>query len=287
MNDAREPGTYFELDDAWSDPGWTRVPNSIVRCATISRRVKGWILEVASHAPGRRLTFVDMIKMSRDGRDATYSTIKEAMNAGFVTRTQDRDANGRKGAVVYRLHVTPQKPSSDPLPGKPYPVEPEPVKPETSKKTSNSKDQTSKEQHQTPSANADASTSTEPEPDGALFGASERVVPINQKADAGFDRWWGIYPRREGKQAARKSFDKALRAVDLDRLCAGAERYARHVKFSERRYIKQPTTWLNQGCWDDELGAPPRAAASSGAPNRVRDFKSPALEDQGAYDEAW
>jgi hypothetical protein len=136
-----------------------------------------------------------------------------------------------------------------------------------------------------PSANSDESTSTDTEPDGSLFGSSERVVPISQKADAGFERWWTIYPRREGKQAARKSFDKALRAVDLEQLCGGAERYARHVKFSDRRYIKQPTTWLNQGCWDDELGAPPLAAASSGAPNRIRDFKSP--EDQSVYDEAW
>lgn len=142
--------------------------------------------------------------------------------------------------------------------------------------------QTEISQEQTPSSNADASAATEPEPDGALFDASERVVPISQKADAGFERWWTIYPRREGKQAARKSFDKALRAVDLDRLCAGAERYARHVKYSDRRYIKQPTTWLNQGCWDDELGAPPRAAASSGGPNRIRDFVSPV--DQSVYD---
>lgn len=139
---SREPGTYIELDDAWDDPGWTRVPNTIARCNTISRRVKGWALEVASHARGRRLTFAEMLKFSTDGRDATYSTIKEAVGAGLVTRHQERDANGRVGAVVYRVHVTPQNPRSEPLTGLPDTAQPVTAKPETIKqKTKNLEDQ--------------------------------------------------------------------------------------------------------------------------------------------------
>lgn len=139
---SREPGTYFELDEAWGDPGWTRVPNSIARCSTVSRRVKGWILEVASHVPGRRLTFDEMLGNSTDGRDATYSTINEAIKAGFVTRRQERDQYGRMGAVVYRVHVTPQNPSSAPVPGKPVPADPIPEDPDTSKKTRSSSKKT-------------------------------------------------------------------------------------------------------------------------------------------------
>jgi hypothetical protein len=143
---SRRPGTYIELDAAWDDPGWTRVPNSIARCNTISRRVKGWILEVASHAPGRRLTVAEMLKCSTDGRDATYATIKEAMAAGFVTRHQDRGQYGRMGAVVYRIHVTQQTTRSEPLPDSPYAVEPVPGNPESkNQKTRNPKDQRSKQ----------------------------------------------------------------------------------------------------------------------------------------------
>jgi hypothetical protein len=188
MSVAREPGTYFELDDAWSDPGWTRVPNGIARCVTISRRVKGWILEVASHAPGRRLTFTDMIKFSKDGRDATYSTIKEAMDAGFVTRSQDRDINGRMGAVVYRLHVTPQNPSSEPLPGSPDAVGPETVKPGTSKKTGNSKD---KDLKPSAPANADPGGQAPNTPKAGcgapvtdLFGGQPPAPPAKRKRAA-------------------------------------------------------------------------------------------------------
>lgn len=148
---SREPGTYIELDTAWNDPGWTRVPNTIARCNTVSRRVKGWVLEVASHATGRRITFAEMLKCSTDGRDATYATIKEAVDAGFVTRRQERDSNGRVGAVVYRLHVTPQNPRSEPLPDFPDTAEPDTAKPETIKqKTKNLKDQEPKHGDESP-----------------------------------------------------------------------------------------------------------------------------------------
>lgn len=141
-------GTYFELDSAWNDPGWTRVPNTVARCTTISRRLKGWILECASHAPGRRLTFADMLDSSIDGRDATYATIKEGVAAGFITRRQERDNTGRLGVVVYRLHVTPQNRRSTPLPAspdteepdteEPFTVQPDTVNPETCKETKRS-----------------------------------------------------------------------------------------------------------------------------------------------------
>lgn len=146
-------GTYIELDDAWADPGWTRVPNSIARCTTISRRVKGWILEVASHAPGRRLTFAEMLACSTDGRHATYATINEAVNAGIVTRSRERDTLGRLGATVYRVHVTPQNPRSAPLSKCPDLECPDPESRETKReKTNNLEDQTQEDSIQHGSA---------------------------------------------------------------------------------------------------------------------------------------
>lgn len=260
MDDAREPGTYFELDEAWNDSGWVRVPNSIARCATLSRRAKGWILEVASHAPGHRLTFPDMIRMSRDGRDATYSTIKEAMEAGYVTRNQDRDINGRLGAVIYRLHVTPQKTSSGPLPGKPDTGKPEAGRPETGRPETSKKTKVLKEQTPKPLVNADASTVPDPPPDDGhadqpplleLVGSSKAKKP---DTTAAFERFWTTYPRRVAKQAARKAWDKAVRVVhDPEVLIGGARRYAQEIDATGRlEYAKHPSTWLNAGCWEDE-----------------------------------
>jgi hypothetical protein len=185
---SRQSGTYFELDPAWADPGWTRMPNSIVRCTTISRRLKGWMLECASHEPGRRLTFKDMLGTSTDGRDATYATIKEGVDSGFVTRTQERDESGRMGIVVYRLHVTQQNPRSEPLPGSPDTgnpdtAEPEPENPETSKKTRSSlEDQKDlKEQDLKPSVNAAASRSATRSSSGVQAGCPTPEPQVPQQ----------------------------------------------------------------------------------------------------------
>lgn len=71
--------------------------------------------------------------------------------------------------------------------------------------------------------------------------------------DALFDRFWTEYPRREGKKGAREKFAKALRdGVDPERIIAAASAY-RDLPGREPRYTKHATTWLNNGCWDDEL----------------------------------
>lgn len=268
----RQSGTYVELDDAWNDPGWSRVPNSIARCPTVSRRFKGWVLEVASHEKGRRLTFKDMVGCSTDGRDATYAAIKEGVDAGFVTRHQERDDSGRLGVVVYRLHVTPQNTRSEPLPECPDPVEPftvapDPVNPETSKKTNRSlKDQKSKEL-----VNAVASTDHAPQlelvappPSASKAG----VKPAKDDTADAFDQFWKIYPRKVAKQAARRSWDRVVRSVSPAVIIRGAARYAREQAPPDRaQFTKHPATWLNGGCWDDEPAPEPVQVGRGGRVN--------------------
>jgi hypothetical protein len=59
---------------------------------------------------------------------------------------------------------------------------------------------------------------------------------------------------------------------------------------SVERLIESAKTAGRQGWWslERELTAAARVAGYRQAqPNRIRDFKSPALADQGVYDEAW
>ncbi|MCJ2065036.1 helix-turn-helix domain-containing protein [Methylobacterium sp. J-088] len=69
-----------------------------------------------------------------------------------------------------------------------------------------------------------------------------------------FDEWWETYPRRDGKIAARKAFDRALkdRAATVEELIAGARRYADSRAGQDPKFTKVPTTWLNGGHWADE-----------------------------------
>ena len=68
-----------------------------------------------------------------------------------------------------------------------------------------------------------------------------------------FERFWTLYPRKESKKKAFEKFVIARRSVDLDVLLSSVERYVEHIRQTrtEPRFIKIPTTWLNQGCWDD------------------------------------
>lgn len=161
MSAPTEPGTYVELDDAWADPGWARVPNSIVRCRDLSLGAKGLVAELASFSPGYRLTVDDLIAGSTDGRDAHRTKVRELEDAGYITRHQHRDRYGRFGVVVLRLHVTPQKRTSPessqvtPATASPATDDPGPGKPATSKKTSLLEEQT-QEPSNPPSADASA-----------------------------------------------------------------------------------------------------------------------------------
>ena len=72
-----------------------------------------------------------------------------------------------------------------------------------------------------------------------------------------FDRFWEVVPRKVGKKAAMTAFKAAVKSVDAEALISGMDRYAKKVRSerTEARYIVHPTTWLQQGRWDDEEAA--------------------------------
>ena len=79
----------------------------------------------------------------------------------------------------------------------------------------------------------------------------------NQSLSADFERFWQAYPRKVGKQAARRAFARA--DVSLQRLLEALEQQKADPQWQREngRYIPHPVTWLNQGRWEDEpAGAP-------------------------------
>lgn len=70
-----------------------------------------------------------------------------------------------------------------------------------------------------------------------------------------FDAFWTAYPRKTGKDAARKAFErrKVTDALLASMLEAIAEQ-SRSKQWQDDggRYIPHPATWLNQGRWQDE-----------------------------------
>lgn len=69
-----------------------------------------------------------------------------------------------------------------------------------------------------------------------------------------FLEFYKKYPRKEAKQNALKAYNKAIKQTDKDTILKGLERYKEYIEENkiEKKFIKQPATWLNGGCWEDE-----------------------------------
>ena len=89
----------------------------------------------------------------------------------------------------------------------------------------------------------------------------EHNTPKPPKGDSlsiGFDfeRFWREFPsgRKTGKDAALKAFTKALKKTDSQTIITAAREYAASP-LGRSDYVKGPTPWLNQGCWNDDRSA--------------------------------
>ena len=76
---------------------------------------------------------------------------------------------------------------------------------------------------------------------------------ISESKESDFDAFWAAYPRKVGKADARKAFKKIK--APLDTLLAAIDRQKQSDQWQKNggQYIPNPSTWLNQGRWEDEL----------------------------------
>jgi hypothetical protein len=92
----------------------------------------------------------------------------------------------------------------------------------------------------------------DPSPRGTA--TARKTLTHGAAKSPGFDDFWRAYPKRVAKEAARKAYGKAIeRGATPAALLAGAQRYAAERKDQDPKYTKHPATWLNGGCWEDEL----------------------------------
>lgn len=89
------------------------------------------------------------------------------------------------------------------------------------------------------------------EEQGAEENPSSSLALRGERRPDPFDSFWAQYPRKVGKVAARKAYLKARRSVDHDTIMAGVIRYADDPT-REPAFTAHPSTWLNEGRWEDE-----------------------------------
>jgi hypothetical protein len=109
--------------------------------------------------------------------------------------------------------------------------------------------------------------------------AEPSVEPSLEPSAISFDDWYEIFPRHEGKGAAKKAWAKALSKASANHLVAAAVRY-RNDPNRDPAFTCLPATWLNQERWEDEAlpsrnGEKPAVAPRS---RRISEYTDEELE---------
>lgn len=106
------------------------------------------------------------------------------------------------------------------------------------------------------------------------------IPPIVPPKEERFDAFWSAYPRKVGKDAARKAFAKRKPSQKLlEQMLAAIEQQKKSEQWQKNngQFIPLPTTWLNQGRWEDEVKIEATGKHRTGY--EQRSFNPSGLED--------
>lgn len=86
--------------------------------------------------------------------------------------------------------------------------------------------------------------------------------PPTRAKSSDFDLFWQAYPKKVGKEAARKAFSRVK--APLESLLTAIERQKCGNQWTKEngRFVPNPATWLNQGRWEDEVAQTPLGRAA-------------------------
>ena len=82
---------------------------------------------------------------------------------------------------------------------------------------------------------------------------SEAKSNPNTSRASAFDAFWSAYPKKTGKEAARKSFARAKADIGTMLSALEVQKQSEQWTKDNGQFIPNPTTWLNQGRWEDEV----------------------------------
>ena len=68
-----------------------------------------------------------------------------------------------------------------------------------------------------------------------------------------FNEFWNVYNKKVSKPKAITAYNRALKKVDHQTIMDALKKQKKLWEGKDKAYIKHPTTWLNQECWEDEI----------------------------------
>jgi hypothetical protein len=235
-----EPGIYrpeFPMDS-----NFTMVPNALIRDNNLPSGAKMLLIYLLSHKIGYQILDSQIVNEIGMGREALRTARKHLTDEGFISLERVRNFDNSLGAYRYEL----QDPRGwfstvgNPTVGEPTVGEATVGNPPDNRKLIPKKTMLKK-------------------------------TNLENTGDNGFDVFWSVYPKKDDKPLAKRSFEKALDRATLDIIIAGAERY-RDDPNREPGFTKNPSTWLNADAWEN---APlPSTRKKTNSERNVENFRA-------------
>ena len=204
---------HHEFDDHYA-----QIPNAWLRDDRISLEARGLLAQIMSHRPGWNLSLKMIAAQNRIGKDKVRRILGELMDYGYLERSerQGKDENGRMTSYDY----TTRDPSPRAgLPCTDYPHTAEP-------------------------------TTVIGPPKNTIIKEEHKEENNSKEIAQAFSHFWDIYPRKVGKEQARKTF--MARKGEMQAIMDGVRRLASDPNLPDKQFIPHPTTWLNRNGWEDE-----------------------------------
>lgn len=88
---------------------------------------------------------------------------------------------------------------------------------------------------------------------------------LSEKSDDRFEEFWSIYPKKEKKKTTKDIWSRRKLGLKATEIIEFVKK-ARETDRWQRGFVKQPTTFLNGECWNDDLSSY-GAAKSGNTPN--------------------
>ena len=121
-----------------------------------------------------------------------------------------------------------------------------------------------------PDNNTDNNSDIIPDNNTIASDSNARKKTDLQELEKDFEEVWKIYPKKQGKENAKKAYIKARKAGTSNlEIVAGLTQYIAFIKANNTadKYIKHGSTWFNQKCWEDDYSINEKPAANNTVPS--------------------
>lgn len=227
---------------------FTVIDNTVLQDTELTFKAKGLFAYLWSQSDKWNFYETEVVKHSKDGISSLRSGIHELEERGYLQRKRIRV----KGKLKDSMWILSETPNLENLSLENLNLENSTLINTNSNNTNLNKDNRSSDK------------------------SSDRVSEKQLEED--FSKLWKLYPRKEGKKKAYEAYKRAIKqGVTNKEIQAGIVNYLKQIKIqgTDKKYIKQGSTWFNGNCWDDEY-----SVGSNNSPVNKKQSTAYAADDE-------